>query len=96
MTSYFDLCAPRMRALLQHHGLESVLTRFDGWEITAGGRSRLIRQTEIDRMAVADDYAAIDGLVRHIGLDLTACRRAAQRRRAFRTRQRSIRARRAS
>lgn len=92
--SYSSLCAPRVMALLKHQGLESIITRFDGWQITAGGRSRLIRQTEIDRMAVVDDYATIDEMVRNIGLDLTAGRRAAQRRRAFRTRQRSIMAKR--
>ena len=93
MTSYFALCAPRIRVLLQHHGLESVLTRFDGWEITAGGRSRLIRQTDVDRMALEGDYAAIDGLIRGISLDLTYSRRVAQKRRVFRTRQRSIKVR---
>ena len=80
-------------ALLKHHGLESVLTTFDGWQITASGRSRLIRQTDIDRMAAADDYSAIDALVRDIGLDLTAGRRASMKRRAFRDKQRSIKAR---
>ena len=92
ISSYSALCAPRIMALLKHHGLESVLTTFDGWQITASGRSRLIRQTEIDRLAAADDYAAVDELIRRIALDLTAGRRAAMKRRSFRTRQRSIKA----
>lgn len=61
--------------------------------VCVGGRSRLIRQTDVDRMALEGDYAAIDGLIRGISLDLTYSRRVAQKRRVFRTRQRSIKVR---
>jgi hypothetical protein len=95
LLSYFELCAPRMRALLERGGVREVHSTLGGWRVVAGGRARVVHRTEIEELAAADAYSAIDDVMRCVVLDLSAAASAAARRRAFRTRQRSLRSRRA-
>ena len=86
----FTLCSPRLKVILERCGIKEIQNDFDGWRVRAYGRERLLRRTEVDHLFYDDDYNAIDNLVKMIGLDLTAHKRIADKRRAFRTKQRSI------